>query len=98
MVEEVDGKSVLRMYPKDIRNPVEGVDYESIMLEPGDGIVTKASLLARDQLDPSIQRHKYSFFPVDYPMFLCVRHTLLTGNINFQDNLLHTLLSVDVTQ
>ena len=88
----------MRLYPKEVTNRVEGVDYERIMLEPGDGVVTKASLLARDVLDPSVERHKYSYFPVDYPFFLCERHNKLTGNINFQDNLLHTLLSVDVAQ
>jgi len=31
----------------------------------------------------------------DYPVFLCERHTRLTGNIDFQNNLLHALLSVD---
>ena len=62
VVEEVDGVSEVRMYPDDITNPIDGVDYDAIMLEPGDGSVTKASLLARDTLDPSIARHRYSFF------------------------------------
>jgi len=66
-----------------------------LMLEPGDGVVTKASLLARDTLDPTIERHRYSFFPVRYSFFLCEAHNRLTSNINFQDNLLHALLSVD---
>ena len=65
------------------------------MLEPGDGTVTKASLLARTDLDPTIARHKYSYFPLKYSMFLCEKHSRLTGNINFQDNLMHTLLSAD---
>jgi len=65
------------------------------MLEPGDGIVTKASLLARKTFDPTVARHKYNFFPLDYPMFLCTRHTQLSGNVHFQNNLLHALLSVE---
>jgi pimeloyl-ACP methyl ester carboxylesterase len=93
LVEEIDGVSEIRLQPKDIRNRVAGVDYERLMLEPGDGTVTKASLLARDRLDPSVRRHKYIDFPLDYPLFLCERHDQMTGNITFQDNLLHVLMA-----
>ena len=95
VVEEVDGESVFRLRPEDIRNPLPGVNYERLMFEPGDGTVTKASLLARTDTDPAIARHPYSYFPLKYPMFLCEDHTRLTGNINFQDNLMHVLLSGD---
>lgn len=95
VVEEVDGDSVLRLFPKELKNPLPGVDYERLMLEPGDGVVTKASLLARQTVDPTVARHRYSFFPVDYAIFLCETHSQLTGNVNFQNNLLHALLSVD---
>jgi len=76
-------------------HPLPGIDHEELMLEPGDGRVTKASLLARQSVDPTVARHRYSFFSVDYPVFLCERHSQLTGNIDFQNNLLHALLSVD---
>ena len=95
LVEEVAGESVIRLWPREIADPVPGVDYDSLMLEPGDGVVTKASLLARETLDPTLRRHRYSFFPMRYSFFLCEAHNRLTGNINFQDNLLHALLSVD---
>lgn len=95
LVEEVAGRSMVRLYPDEIENPMAGVDYERIMLEPGDGTVTKASLLARPDLDPTIARHRYSYFPLKYSMFLCEKHGQLTGNINFQDNLMHVLLSAD---
>ncbi|NKB37557.1 MAG: hypothetical protein GKR93_10365 [Gammaproteobacteria bacterium] len=95
IVEEVNGESIIRLYPEDVVNKVAGVDYDALMLEPGDGSVTKASLLARNILDPSVKRHKYSFFPLDYSLILCEKHNSLTGNINFQDNLLNALLSRD---
>lgn len=95
LVEDVGEDSVLRLWPRDVSRPVAGVDYESLMLEPGDGTVTKASLLARESLDPTVKRHKYSHFPLRYAFFLCERHDRLTGNPSFQDNLLHALLSVD---
>jgi hypothetical protein len=91
----VNGDWELRLAPDEIVNPLPGIDYEALMLEPGDGRVTKASLLARQSLDPTVARHRYSFFPVDYAVFLCERHTRLTGNLDFQNNLLHALLSVD---
>jgi len=50
LVEEVNGISEIRLWPRELSNPLPGVDYGSLMLEPGDGIVTKASLLARESL------------------------------------------------
>ena len=95
VVEEVDGESLIRMYPDEITQATAGVDYDALLLEPGDGSVTKASLLGRNVLDPSIKRHEYIFLPVKQSFFLCVSHNSLTGNLNFQDNLLNTLLSRD---
>jgi pimeloyl-ACP methyl ester carboxylesterase len=63
------------------------------LLEPGDGRVTKASLLARETLDPSAPQHEEAFLPLAYYFFLCERHDRLTSNVNFQDNLLHILLT-----
>ena len=95
IVEEVNNESMVRLYPDEVLNRVDEVDYDALMLEPGDGSVTKASLLARNVLDPSVKRHRYSFFPLDYSMILCEKHNSLTGNVNFQDNLLNALLSRD---
>jgi pimeloyl-ACP methyl ester carboxylesterase len=96
VVEEIDGISEIRLWPKDIKKPQPGIDYSRLMLEPGDGTVTKASLLARESLDPSVPRHKWVSFPLDYPIFLCETHTKLTSNVTFQNSLLHTLLSLDM--
>jgi pimeloyl-ACP methyl ester carboxylesterase len=95
IVEEVEGKSLIRMSPDEITQAVEGVDYEALLMEPGDHSVTKASLLGRNVLDPSVPRHKYSFFPLDHAVLLCEEHNSLTGNISFQDNLLNALLIRD---
>ena len=95
LVEEVNGESLIRMKPAEIKDPAAGVDYDALLMEPGDGSVTKASLLGRDVLDPSVRRNKYSFFPLDHAVFLCEKHNSLTSNVNFQDNLLNELLSRD---
>ncbi|CAA0106174.1 Uncharacterised protein [BD1-7 clade bacterium] len=92
LIEEIDGESVLRVNPDDIKHPIKGIHYDRLMYEPGDGAVTKPSLLARDYLNPIVERHEYSFFPLKYAFFLCNEHGSLTGNINFQDNLLNALL------
>lgn len=95
IVEEVNGESLIRMYPSEITQPAENIDYEALLMEPGDRSVTKASLLGRNVLDPSVPRHKYSFFPLDHAVLLCEEHNSLTGNISFQDNLLNALLIRD---
>jgi pimeloyl-ACP methyl ester carboxylesterase len=84
--------AVVRFLPGEISQPEHHVDYSTLMLEPGDGEVTKPSLLARQSLDPTVPRSDDVFFPLAYAFFLCVDHENLTGNLNFQDNLLNVLL------
>lgn len=98
IVEEVAGESMVRMFPKEIKQPVEGIDYDALLLEPGDGSVTKASLLGRNTLDPSVKRSEYIHVPIKQSFFLCESHNSLTGNLNFQDNLLNTLLTRDALE
>ena len=90
LVEWVGGKLHIRLRPAQIENPLPGIDYEGLMLEPGDGSVTKASLLARNTLDP--EEPAQGFFPIDYVVLLCERHTDLPRNITFRNNLLNILL------
>ncbi|MFU8833196.1 MAG: alpha/beta fold hydrolase, partial [Wenzhouxiangella sp.] len=91
VVEDTGSAYQLHLEPQDIRQPRTGVDYARLMLEPGDGVVTKASLLARESLDPFVPRHKWSFFPLHYPLFFCEEHGRLTNNLFFQNNLLNFL-------
>jgi pimeloyl-ACP methyl ester carboxylesterase len=93
VIEDIDDDSFIRLWPDEIEEPHAGIDYNTLMLEPGDGAVTKASLLGRAALDPSVPRHRFSDFPLDYPVMFCEDHSQLPGNITFQDNLLHILLS-----
>ena len=93
--EDRPGNFLMRFSPSEIKKPIANINYDQLLLEPGDGRVTKASLLARQTYDPTVQRHKYSNFPLDYSLFLCEEHDKLTGNISFQDNLLNVLLSAD---
>src|SRR5207247_6100551 len=62
----VDRQAKVRLYPKEITHPVPGVDYLRLMLEPGDGSVTKASLLARESLNPTVSRSEDVYFTIVY--------------------------------
>ena len=97
LVEKTATDFAVRLWPDEVKNRVPGVDYDRLMLEPGDSTVTKASLLGRVTLDPSVARHEYSFFPARYPVFVCEDHEHLTQNLTFQDNLLHFLLSREIS-
>lgn len=95
LVEPEGDYSVTRLSPGEIRHPHAGIDYQRLMLEPGDGEVTKPSLLARDNLNPAVPRQSWAFFPLAYSFFLCEEHSHLTANPSFQNNLLNVLLTVE---
>ncbi|WP_351123521.1 hypothetical protein [Shewanella sp. T24-MNA-CIBAN-0130] len=95
LIEDIDNESFVRLWPKEIKAPLKNIDYEALMLEPGDGAVSKQSLLAKTSLDPLQPRHQYSYFPLQYAVMICEQHSRLPGNITFQDNLLHILLTKD---
>ncbi|WP_154222056.1 lipase/acyltransferase domain-containing protein [Marinicella rhabdoformis] len=90
VIENIDGQNHIRYKPQQITHPVPNIDYRNLMLSPGDGQVTKSSLLARfeTQFSPNFE----PAVPIKYPIFLCENHLKLTRNLNFQDNLLHILL------
>jgi pimeloyl-ACP methyl ester carboxylesterase len=96
VVEGVGGMTHARERVEDIAEPVPGVDYEKVMYEPGDTVVTRSSLLGRRTLDVSAPREPPESLRVAHSVFLCERHQQLTGNASFQDNLLNALFSVDV--
>jgi pimeloyl-ACP methyl ester carboxylesterase len=92
-LDDAGATPVARLHPDEMRAHISAVPYAELMLEPGDGSVTKPSLLARETLDPSAPQNEDSVIPIAYWFFLCEHHTRLTGNINFQDNLLNVLLT-----
>jgi len=91
LVETDTGREVPRFEPKQIKHPLAGHPYDELTREPGDGLVTKASLLGRQSLDPTVPNR--GGFPISFSFFLCSEHSDLPGNINFQDNLLNAILS-----
>jgi pimeloyl-ACP methyl ester carboxylesterase len=91
LVEADGGRMVPRFAPQAIKHPLTGRPYDELTREPGDGLVTKASLLGRQSLDPTVLSR--GGFPIAFSFFLCSEHSDLPGNINFQDNLLNAILS-----
>jgi pimeloyl-ACP methyl ester carboxylesterase len=70
-----------------------GLDYQHLMFEPGDGLVTRASQVARHPGDDSRGQDNFHMLPVSQSFFLCESHGRLTHNLYFQNNLLYFLLS-----
>jgi hypothetical protein len=91
LVESDHGRMIPRFEAKEIKHPLADRRYDELTREPGDGLVTKASLLGRQSLDPTVQNR--GGFPIAFSFFLCSEHSSIPGNINFQDNLLNAILS-----
>jgi len=95
VVEEVRGKMVARERPESIANPVAGVDYQDLINDPGDSVVTRNSLLGRCETELLPGFPALPPMPASHSVFHCEQHQFLTGNRTFQNNLLHTLLTAD---
>ncbi len=65
--------------------------HKSILFEPGDGQVSKSSLLG--QIHDTKTHQTTRTIKIKYPVFVCEDHIKLTQNLTFQDNLLHILLN-----
>lgn len=67
---------------------------KQVMLRPGDGQVTRSSLLAESLAE---NRRKSNLFdsalPLTYAMFICERHDNITSNLTVQNNFLTALIS-----
>lgn len=65
---------------------------KDILYEPGDGQVSKSSLMGQIHNENTHETTKT--IKIKYPVFVCEDHIRLTQNITFQDNLLHLLLNL----
>lgn len=86
----VRGEVIVLLFPQDVVNKIKGVNYDQLMLEPGDGSVTKPSLLGKNTLDPSDRTD--TNVPIAYSFFICRKHDQLPGDITFVDNILNILI------
>lgn len=76
----------LRFRPNEITDKLPGIDYERLLFEPGDGLVTRQSQVGRHGPGSAAAKPTPTFF-------LCEDHSRLTVNLYFQNNLLYFLLS-----
>ena len=76
--------------PGEIHSKVPGVDYERLILAPGDMLVTRDSQLGRGLRDAD--GLPAPVFPLAQVFFLCETHDQLSVNPYFQNNLLNFLL------
>lgn len=81
----------LAIRPEQVKARVAGVDYERLLLQPGDMLVTRDSQLGRGL--PAAAGQPSAFFPLAQSFFLCETHDQLSVNAYFQNNLLHFLLA-----
>lgn len=84
-----------RFEAHDVEQRVAGVDYRRLLHDPGDGMVTKASMLGRRATGPVVP----GAAPADalqselaFTVVLCEYHNRLAHNVTFHDNLLDYLL------
>jgi pimeloyl-ACP methyl ester carboxylesterase len=77
--------------PKQVRSRVPGVDYERLLLRPGDSLVTRESQQGLGL--ENVPGRRGDIFPGVQSFFLCETHDQLSVNPYFQNNLLNFLLA-----
>lgn len=93
--ENIGGSSLARLKPEQIYRQTPGVDYETLMFAPGDGSVTKSSLLSRQELNPDVPRDEQAGIESNRELFVCAGHGELTSNDALLDSLIEHLLAPD---
>lgn len=92
LAEARHGRLALLSDAGDLERRSPNVDYQHLLYAPGDGLVTRASQVARAQDAYAQQGNAVDLFKAEQTVFLCEKHTLLTANPFFQNNLLYFLL------
>jgi hypothetical protein len=91
VLEQRGERSYLRSAPGEIQWPQRGVPYPRLMLEPGDGIVTKASARARPRMPPPGSLRTPDVINPRWERFVCASHNQLVVNLDTQRALLQAL-------
>ena len=89
LIEGGPGSYHLAFGEDQIKAPRQNVNYRELLSAPGDGLVTRESASARKAFDYLSVAPRQELFPVAQTTFFCERHSLLTGNPFFQNNLLY---------
>ncbi len=94
--ENVGGESIARLRPEQILVPTPGLDYEALMFAPGDGSVTLASLLSRQDMSREVPSYEQEGLKPAQELIVCARHDALTGNDELIDVLIEHLLQPEL--
>ena len=97
VVEKQRNKLVAREIPEMISPHSSNIDYHDLMFEPGDSVVVRNSLLGRYHKDSDKTKSAITPMNISHSVFLCEKHQYLTGNPTFQNNLLYTLFSKNIS-
>jgi pimeloyl-ACP methyl ester carboxylesterase len=93
VVEELRGQFHARERAAQITRPHADVNYQDLIFDPGDSVVTRSSLLGLSDNDLLPGFNAIPAPRLSHSVFLCEQHQFLTGNRTFQNNLLHTLFN-----
>ncbi len=93
--ENIGGESLARLRPEQILAPAPGVDYESLMFEPGDGSVTRSSLVSRQDLTREVPKYEQQGLEPQQELFVCAQHDALTSDDRLLDALIEYLLEAE---
>lgn len=72
--------------------PIADVDYGALMNEPGDGVITRSSLLGQP---PAGATEQIERLEIEQSVLLCESHQELTANVGLQRHILDALLRDD---
>ncbi|MFM1782988.1 MAG: hypothetical protein RIS14_741, partial [Pseudomonadota bacterium] len=89
LLEGAPGSYRLAFSQDQIKNRRQNVNYHGLLSAPGDGLVTRESASAHKAFEYLSAPSRQELFPVAQTTFFCERHSLLTGNPFFQNNLLY---------
>ena len=89
--ENIGGESIARLRPEQILLPTPGIDYEALMFAPGDGSVTRSSLVSRQDMSREVPRQEQEGLEPQRELFVCAHHDALTSNFELLDALIEYL-------
>ena len=103
LVRDPTGGERLAYAPREVLPPGSRLEltdgarkqFDRLLFEPGDGLVTRASQVGRDRplAAATPGTRPPPMFPLAQSFFLCEGHGQLTANLYFQNNLLNFLLA-----
>lgn len=92
LVNKLPDRQELVFEEGDIKQKQKNLNYRNLLFAPGDGLVTRDSILARASNVEINQAQQQDLFAIAQTIFFCEKHSYLTSNPYFQNNLLYFIL------